>query len=463
MVNKKCFILILFFNFFFIFCYSQKKQTDDLGFMLNKIKKVYVGYKDKVNEKEFEKIVAEIKKSNLKDTFNLLSKLTLYFNDRHLVLYQNDIQKKTDYLQCKKDSLYITQYLNDSTQKKDSYEGYWLGELNDYIIGIKKTSSKPLIYKGYVIESRGKFIGGFCNIIMKKTAPKQFLTDYRGESRLYTKALFKSPKIMIIGAYGKWKKLDSYQAGMLANTNELSFDPSFKIIDKNTVLLTMPDFGGIYVKRIDSIIKSNDSILSNTQTLILDIRNNMGGTIRNYFPIFPYIYTQPIVHCDSYRLCSDYVIDDLRKNIKNAYAKGDTGRAMKYEKSLNEMLPYKGKLLFYAGDTLSNNLSIKKFPKNVAIITNNACLSSAELMILNFKQSSKVKLFGEATGGAVDYLDLKVIDLPSMQYTLYVPTTKRALTLTAGKYDNVGIKPDIEISDDVSDWIEFVKKYYEKN
>jgi hypothetical protein len=42
-----------------------------------------------------------------------------------------------------------------------------------------------------------------------------------------------------------------------------------------------------------------------------------------------------------------------------------------------------------------------------------------------------------------------------------VATTKRITTKDAPLYDNTGIKPDIEISDDVPDWIEFVKKYYE--
>jgi C-terminal processing protease CtpA/Prc len=122
----------------------------------------------------------------------------------------------------------------------------------------------------------------------------------------------------------------------------------------------------------------------------------------------------------------------------------------------------KNNFLFKEADTVfcqpnPNNI------KSVAIIINHGCRSAAELMLLYFKQSSKVKTFGEPTAGAVDYLDMLTYKLPKTKYTLWVGTVKRELTKADGKYDNIGIKPDVEISDDVDDWVEFVRKYYEKN
>jgi C-terminal processing protease CtpA/Prc len=81
-------------------------------------------------------------------------------------------------------------------------------------------------------------------------------------------------------------------------------------------------------------------------------------------------------------------------------------------------------------------------------------------MLLNFKQSKKVTLFGERTGGAVDYLNAMSFKLPYGGYNLTVASVKRALKDNEPSYDGKGIPPNIEIDDTITDWVAFVKKYY---
>jgi hypothetical protein len=462
-IYKRILITILKFLPFFLFktAYS---QSNDFNYLGNKIKTTYAGYRDKTNNKTFDIIINEVKKDNSKDTFALLSKLTTFFKDLHLVLYDFNSNKKIDSETCKINLRTSLSYLHNPKILKDNYEGYWLSELGNCVIGLIKVSTLPLIYKGYIVETITKAPKGFCILEMTKGKDNYFNTDYKEENlayRIFLRSKFKNDNILLVNSYGKWQKIKNYTPGFLNTITEFSFTPSFKIIDKNTALLSMPDFGAYNVKPTDSIIKANDSIISHISTLIIDIRNNMGGTIKNYLSLLPYIYTNPILHCGGKELCSESLIEDLKQDIKNYYSSGDTTKAKKAEKKLDTLLICKGGFLPFPKDTLAKQLETKIYPQNIAVIINNICLSAAELMILDFKQSKKVKFFGEKTGGAVDYLDAIILTLPISKYSLFVATSKRNISLGQPKYDNIGIKPDIEIPNTIKDWVEFVKSYYE--
>jgi C-terminal processing protease CtpA/Prc len=82
-------------------------------------------------------------------------------------------------------------------------------------------------------------------------------------------------------------------------------------------------------------------------------------------------------------------------------------------------------------------------------------------MVLNFKQSKKVTLFGENTMGAADYLDFYPIEI-SDKYTLFMPTSKRIFNDSRDAIDGVGIKPNIYLIGDEEYWLKSVCQYYEQ-
>jgi hypothetical protein len=332
-------------------------------------------------------------------------------------------------------------------------------------MAIKKVSNCPLIYKGFIIESKSKIVNGFCNLTLEKSSYKKFIADYTNITwnyRIFTEAYLKTKRVLMTGPYGKWLKMGEYKKGVLENYNEFVYKPSIKVLDQSNILVTMSDFGGKNYLLIDSLVKANADKISQAKNLIIDIRNNAGGYINCYFPFIPYVCTSNIIHDASNLLCSNEIISDMEETVKLRYNKGDTIKAREYEEELLKMKNKKGDFLFYKGDTLKCSLT-NKFPKNVAIITNHACMSAAELMVLDFKQSSKVKIFGERTGGALDYLNFMRVKLPSNRFSFRIATVKRITNKVRPKFDNIGLIPDIEITDNVSDWVEFVKEYYEKN
>jgi hypothetical protein len=84
-------------------------------------------------------------------------------------------------------------------------------------------------------------------------------------------------------------------------------------------------------------------------------------------------------------------------------------------------------------------------------------------MIIYLRQSKKGTIFGEKSGGAVDYINASEFYLPKSKYTFWVATLKREISSLFPQYDNIGIPPDVEIPESNPDWIQFVKDYYGKN
>jgi hypothetical protein len=464
---KQLVILVIIF-FSMNVAFSQEQQfKNDFDFLTFTIKDTYAGYRDKVKGNEFDALVKRVKQSHSKDTFALLSQITTFFHDHHVLMYDDGISKqKIDTQQCKKDSQMVQQYFANK-KPKDNYEGFWLSEYDYCVIAFKKVKSYPLTYYGYVMESKAKVIPGYCSIKMVKQRDGTFYTDYIGENlgfRIFLHAKFKNDTILWMNSFGgKWRRIANYRPNLLANKATFSFKPNFVKIDSNTVMLKMHDFSLYNAKRFDSIIKTNAKLIEQANTLIIDVRNNTGGFINSYLPLLPYIYTGPIVHSGGYALISNNFLKQYEQSIKSFIAKGDTANANNYINYRDTYLAKKGQFDYNEGDTLVKDLPILANPKNVAILINNNCLSAAELMLLNFKQSKKVKLFGERTGGAVDYLNAMRFRLPYGQYHLSVASVKRALTDKEPSYDGKGIPPDVEIGDDVTDWIAFVKKYYDEH
>jgi C-terminal processing protease CtpA/Prc len=109
----------------------------------------------------------------------------------------------------------------------------------------------------------------------------------------------------------------------------------------------------------------------------------------------------------------------------------------------------------WPADTMVFNY-VYEFPKKVSIIVNGYCASSTELFLLKALQSSKVKLFGETTLGAVDYADALTLTMPCRFYALSY-STSRTNRPKEQAIDYIGIKPHFEISNEVKDWVEYIR------
>jgi hypothetical protein len=437
---------------------SAGAQITDIDFIGNKIKFAYAGFKDKTSPAKFKKLINNLKNYHEKDTFALLSKIILPFNDQHLALYQERKNMEADSVISKKKYTYISKL----RPRKKSYEGFWINDLHTIVIYLKLVP--PNGYEGYVMESKNKALLGYCIIKMQKEVNGKRVTDYtevRSQFRMFFMSYFKDKETLITGAYNKWHKVANYKKDMLDNNIAFNNSPAVEKLDSNTVLIKMHDFSSRGVtQKYDSLIKANDKIIAACKNLIIDIRYNAGGSIRNFVSLLPYVCSKPIVRVPYYQLYSNDLIADAEADRKIYLEQNDTAKVKLYNAAIEKMLANKNKLVYNVADTLPCK-PVNSNIKNVGLLFNYGSRSAAELMILHFKQIASVTTFGEPSAGAIDYLDILRYKLPETKYTLWVAATKRAPTKEEPLYDKTGISPDVIIGDKTIDWVKFVKKYYE--
>lgn len=232
-----------------------------------------------------------------------------------------------------------------------------------------------------------------------------------------------------------------------------------KLSDR-TAWIRMPSFAHSLLPNLEAIMEEHKAELETIENLIIDIRDNGGGSDFVYRPLSPLIYSRPIYSVGVAMKCSpdniatwESVLTDpeipaselagLRERIDNM--RKHLGGYYVPEPSFSvEVMP-----------------EVKPFPKRVAVLIEGA-ISSGEEFILEAMQSRKVTLFGKGpSGGVLDFANVGSFPLPSGRFEVGNPTS-RSLRLPDFKIDPHGIAPDITIPADVTDEIEFVQKWLEK-
>ncbi|MBK7884295.1 MAG: hypothetical protein IPJ81_11245 [Chitinophagaceae bacterium] len=238
-------------------------------------------------------------------------------------------------------------------------------------------------------------------------------------------------------------------------------DVSLKIVDSNSIIIKIPRSDLNTKKLVDSLVVSSKVIIEKTPNLIIDIRNNLGGTWEVYKSLFPYLYTNPILTGEGLYRCSKDLIEYQKNNIE-IYKKDST--LLKFlpdaQVLLDSMLKYENSFFYSKPDTFKFD-SIIPYPQNVVILFNYRCASATEMFLKLCKQSRKVIMAGEKTWGALDNVEAVPFTTPSGKYRLMIPRVKNFY----GKnppLDFVGITPDIRIPVEEKYWVKYVLNYLNK-
>ena len=242
-------------------------------------------------------------------------------------------------------------------------------------------------------------------------------------------------------------------------------NPFIEQLNPKTLYIRIPSFGGNQKYKIDSLIFANRERILKIENLIIDIRNGTGGNDNSYEELLPFIYTNPI------RMPTVEFLSTPLNNQRMYDFATNTGMALQFglNSTEEEMQEFKAKY-----DTLSNhigefvnleqnNVTITKFdtiypyPKNVGILINQNNVSTDEQFILEVKQSKKVKLFGVTTKGGLDFSNLSLAFSPNKDFVLVYTLTK-SLRLPYMAVDDIGIKPDYFIDNEIPEykWISYV-------
>jgi len=239
----------------------------------------------------------------------------------------------------------------------------------------------------------------------------------------------------------------------------------FKNLTEKTSLIRISSFNYPYVKRIEKLIEDNKIAIENSENLIIDIRNNGGGTDNAYLKLLPLLSTNPIRNISTELLSTQTLIDGVT-TYKNGLIKDDPEKnEVEIRELENRINIYKANIGKYV-NLANNNVSIdsvqlsSKSPKQVIVLANDKVASAGENFLLKAKQSKKVKVLGIPTSGVLDYANAYFFKFGCDNYKLLLPTY-RSLRLPEYPIDNIGIQPDIYIDRSIKDWEQFAIDYLE--
>lgn len=354
-------------------------------------------------------------------------------------------------------------YIN--SKKELDLEGIW--EYGSYKIGIKKINEE---YKGFIIKS---------DVIEWKLNEVKFKISNDLKSGTFYMRNKTSEDLKKIEIYGKnYLLLNDVMLKRVSPIYETekeivdflksqsSQKPYLEQLNNSTIFLRIPSFNGSEKSTIDSVLIANKNKLESTENLIIDLRNNGGGSDHSYSELIPYLYTNPIrevrVELYSTKLNNSRMLK-FYENYKKYGFSEEQREDFKYAYDILEKNLGKFVMLQGGGDgKIVSEQKLDKvlpFPKNVGIIINNGNGSTTEQFLLAAKQSKKVKLFGTTTMGVLDISNLNFVDSPCKKFKLGYSISK-SLRIPDMAIDEKGIMPDYYIDKSIPEhkWVSFVSE-----
>ena len=451
---KSLFITFAFLGIPFLM-QAQCNCQEEFSKIKNHLESNYAGFKDKVKTsninkyKDFtadkEHVAAQAK--NKMQCYFVINQWMSYFNDNHLYTGLNTeaiekIQSQKLQTDFPIEKIAVSETLIKKLESAKGIEGIYTKKGEGFSIAVLKNKNPFRDYVAVVIKSSdSKFENGSVLAELKEKSAKEYFLLYNS-SHMLAFATIKPKEGELISGYVK-------NGREIVNKTNYNFEA--KPLNESTIYFNIPSFSWKSKPTIDSLFASNKFNLSKSSNLILDLRNNGGGSDDVYSIISPYLYTQPIkgIGVDMYASNDNIKGWELILQDPNMPVESKP----EIQKMIDKMKLQVNQNVNIVEDGIDSSYTPLLFPKNVVILINEGCASSTEQFLLEAIQSKKVTLLGQNTSGTLDYSNVRESDFCDMPYRLWSPTTRsRRIDIGAG-IDGIGIKPNIYLTEN-QDWIE---------
>ena len=367
-------------------------------------------------------------------------------------LWEGDISKFEEYINSKEEI---------------DYEGIW--KARGAKIGIKKEGAN---YIGFIIESevdrwkKQRLVLFRIEQAGKKLKTIFYTYDPRGDygtPRDYGTPEFVGNNHLIIGSYLLLTRVSPryYEDPLIEDYLKKTTrrEPCVEELSTNTLYLRIPSFDPDEMKAINKVIAANKRKILKTENLIIDLRDNGGGSDVSFQKLLPLIYTNPI-HVVSAEFLSTPLNVQMLLDVATSKENNILNRQMA-KKMAKKMQGRLGEFVNLSNDTIVTyrRKTVYQYPEHVGIIINNECASTTEQFLLLARQSAKVKLFGADTFGCLDISNVNCVESPCKEFELCYGTS-RDLRIQDMAIDGIGIPPDYYIDETIPQykWVEFVNE-----
>ena len=404
--------------------------------------------------------------NDINDCVSLLGSWLTFFRKGHIGVYLNDIQDLQ--IDNKESSIFKNKSSNEierivkAVLRNDIHNLEYFWKIADYSIVIKMERDHYIGFLSSDYDENWKK-GDIKFYFNKELNNGVYFYGDRSTEKIQNIQYLEN-KFLLLDNLLVTKMDDRIR---LTNETELKYkirfeeNPFIYQINNETIYIKLPSFSQEYKNQVDSLVLAWDLRLRKTKNLIIDVRNNGGGSDKTYHSILPYIATNNIYR-NQIEYLSSRINNEEWVNILKIpdLPEFDRNLISDFVKRLNLNIGGFEKLFLeenYLGVTFLPFEETFDHPKNVAILINKNTGSAAEQFIQDVRQSWKVKLFGQQTAGALDVSNVKSITSPDNLLTL-VYATSRYVTFNKLIIDDIGILPDFYINENINEdeWLQFV-------
>jgi hypothetical protein len=440
-------------------------KANDAGFSYALSQKGQDAYEQ--HNRAYEAKVREV--DNLQDCMHALENWLAFFRNGHIGIQplnarhqestgspsEEDIRKSfADWEKLEVDVPAFLEYLD--TKTTHDFEGVWVS--GPYEIGVKKLADA---YLGFIIKADGvHWTEGQVKLrIEADGSATYYMRDHSPEH--FEAAELLGNNYLTMGFIDLKRKLPALPPDPEVELHVRSMfndAPFFERVDDNTALLRIPSFSYSEKAAIDSVVLTNRELILQTPNLIIDLRDNGGGSDGSFQELLPILYTNPIrtvgVEFLSTPLNNQRMLDFI-ENDEYGLDKESKKWARKAYKKLSKQ-PGEFVLLNEQPVTETTFDTVHPFPQRIAILINENNGSTTEQFLLAAKQSTKVKLFGTTTAGVLDISNMHYVDAPCGEFQLAY-SLSRSLRIPDMAIDDKGIQPDYYIGQDIPkyQWVDF--------
>lgn len=446
--------------------------------MVRLIEANYAGYRDKVTaatRPRLDSLTAAIRAqadtAQAANCGTVLYKWLKFFRDGHLAMI-NEQGAATDAAAIRArfasaERLPWTRasfraYLDDPARLKQPLEGIWRGGGGSYEVGLVASAAQQ--YQGFILRADSiwwlpgqvKFSFPVAGAESTSQPATYYMRDHAAERRP-VRVVAEG----VLDLQGPWYRAYPRPVAVPA----AAAPHRFQMLDDTTALYRIASFDGDYRPLLDSLTRANAANLRRTRLLILDLRDNGGGSDGSYRSLTPYLYTQPVREV-GVQLWS--TAENNAKYSGQLFPNMSWFEKRHYARLRRRLDAHQGQLV-RQGAT-ANPVQVERLPRRrqhpelrrVAVLQNRGCGSTTEQFLLLARQSQKTTLFGENSAGVLDYANMQFTALPCYKLRLGWATS-RSHRLDRGEgIDNVGIAPQVRLDPAAPDMVEQVRAWYRR-
>jgi hypothetical protein len=397
---------------------------------------------------------------------HVLRRLTDFFADGHLFIGEYprpDSATKARLVAASERTEWTEATLREHFDRRsgglDPLEGFWY--VDGYRVGIIRDTAAGREFAAVMLSGTEGWQAGHVRATFKRRADGGYDARFRAEDhtlRHYTARLQKDLLLhMPPVTWARELPAGDARRALLHPTTPRA--PAFTALDPEHVVLSIPSHSPEHRAVLDSLLARHHADIVAARVLILDIRGNEGGSAGFTYPLRPYYWAEPL------RAAPAAAMPVVLASQQNRRYFEGWGASAALQELLGRMDAAPGELVPFRTDTAQPatiRVAAHAGPAHVAVLMDRHVVSAGESFVQEARRSPRVTLFGENTGGVLDYANVSIVRLAcaSRGLALGYPLIAASAALPAGGINNIGIPPDVMIdADDVDPFRRIIEHY----